>query len=300
MLHSIGVVIARFQVPKLHPGHLHLISEIQRRHAHTLVLLGESRGMPNNHDPLSFSMRAEMVRQAFPNIDIDVIGDEPDDANWSANVDKIIDRYVDWRFGLGHTKGTHACIYGSRSSFIPHYSGVYRTEEIQTIVTYSGTNVRNAITPIHDESFRSGMIYAHTSRLPIIYSTVDMAVVRGDEVLLGCKYRDGGGKFRFPGGFVDVTDSSHADAAKRELFEEVGRIEVGPPIFLGSSKIDDWRYRDTKDCIMTSFYRFDYVYGGPVAKDDLDLVQWMPIKDITEHIIEAHLPLVHILKGSVS
>jgi len=127
-------------------------------------------------------------------------------------------------------------------------------------------------------------------RYPIAYPTVDIIVVREhngkQQIILGKK--PGADKWCFPGGFVDPTDLDFEAAARRELSEEVTGIEVSNMIYIGSSKIDDERYQNGPDGIMTSIFVTSWEEGDPVAGDDLEQVQWFNEDDILPHLVNKH------------
>ena len=147
---------------------------------------------------------------------------------------------------------------------------------------------------------------------PVAFHTVDIAIMRINEgmseVLLVQKVKateDEKFKWRFPGGFIDVTDNSAALAAFREAREETGMIfHVDPEeinngaIFIGSAKIDDPRYRDTPHGILTSFFQIDHKAGeaGEGPFDDVARTKWFPLHKID--ILEMnpiHKPLFDML-----
>ena len=136
------------------------------------------------------------------------------------------------------------------------------------------------------------------------YPTVDIAVVKRDEngnitdLLLGRKNQDGG-KNRFPGGFVqpfqELDDEDYLETnACKELAEECGiNLEVGEMNYVGSFRVDDWRYRNEANKIVTTLFVCDYRWGTPQADDDLDEVEWFKIEELNKDmIVDTHLPLL--------
>lgn len=288
-----GVIIARFQVPELHLGHAYLIKEVMKKHDQVVILLGINGSLATDINPLSFSVRRKMIQQHFPNVEVEGVYDIPDDHKWSEAIDKALAKY----------EGT-PIIYGSRKSFIPHYMGKHKVAELQPLFERSGTDIRNELLdPVHTTNFRAGIIHSIMNRPPIIYPTVDIAIFKArnlntgeniTEVLLGRKpWED---LYRFPGGFVDKADPSFMWAAQREKNEEVGLFEVTNWRYIGSCNIDDPRYRGTKDCIKTTVFACDYVFGAPNAADDIAEVKWFPWNtEIRKHVIEIHQPILTML-----
>jgi bifunctional NMN adenylyltransferase/nudix hydrolase len=120
---------------------------------------------------------------------------------------------------------------------------------------------------------------------------VDIAVVNDKmEVLLARKPDEK--KWRFIGGFSDPRTPSLEEDAKREVQEEAG-IEVEVISYLGSTMIDDWRYRGEQDKIKTALFLAKYIFGKPEGADDVAEVKWVPIgTGLTKDNVE---PLHHVL-----
>jgi bifunctional NMN adenylyltransferase/nudix hydrolase len=126
-----------------------------------------------------------------------------------------------------------------------------------------------------------------------VYATVDIAVLKyGDsQVLLGKKHNST--QWRFPGGFSDPADDNYEAAARRELQEECGDIEINDLQYIGSAKIDDWRYRSEEDKIITLFFKAQWVFGNEKASDDLKELAWFQIKELTTMIKNGTLAKEH-------
>lgn len=292
---TVGVIVGRFQVPRLHHGHRALIEFVRYRSAQTLVLLGTPQ-FPTSRNPLSYEMRREMVLEAYPDVRIEPLEDHPSDEIWVENLETRI-------ASLFPSSASDITLYGSRDSFLGMYTGRYPTTHVDEVQCTSGTEHRR-IVGMHTETsegIRSGIIRTYENLFPTVHSTVDIALVRPDcnKVLLGRKKSEDrateASNWRFIGGRVDREDRSAKHAARRELHEEAGACTVGALQYIGSRKIDDWRYRGSKDGILTSFFYAEYLSGEVAAHDDINEVRWFSVHQITDVIIEDHAPLGHML-----
>jgi bifunctional NMN adenylyltransferase/nudix hydrolase len=289
---TVGVIVARFQVARLHKGHRYLIDYVNAHCSILLIVLGTARSFPTKKNPLSFEMRKLMIANRYPNAIIVPLRDTRLDSRWSAELDNVIASSLP--HGIGEVAVT---LYGSRDSFIDYYTGGHNTEIVPPLGTVNGTKQRKRLADITDSvKFREGVIHTQMGRPPVVYPTVDIAIIRREtnEVLLGGKNVDGG-KLRFVGGFVDPKDASYAAAAKREAYEETTGIEIADLKEIGSTRIDDWRYRGSGDTVMTTFFLATYVFGALHANDDLDRLVWVPIPHVMEYLVPEHEPLGHML-----
>lgn len=130
----------------------------------------------------------------------------------------------------------------------------------------------------------------------ISFQTVDIAVLDRKSnpvrVLLGKRKHEDA--YRFIGGFVDVEDNSLEEAAMRELKEECG-LQTLNCKYTGSFRIDDPRFREGADKIMTAFFCCDYISGEPVASDDIHEVKWFELDgEIT--VVKEHQTLLFWLR----
>lgn len=155
---TLGVIVGRFQVHELHPGHLKLISHARSRHSRVLILLCSKPQKRNRlwvDDPLDHAMREGMLKSYFPDIEISPLLDvKGDNKLWSKVLDNNV--YVFLK------KGQVPYLYGSRNSFIPYYRGKYKTVEIPEFTDSSGTTLRRSVANriVNSPDFRAGVIYA--------------------------------------------------------------------------------------------------------------------------------------------
>ncbi len=287
---DVGVIIARFQTPDLHAGHHFLLNYVIGHHTNTLVLIGDPPLPLKQRNPLDYEARAVMVSRSFPDVVVGRLEDCSSDEIWSQRVDELINTYF---------PSKPAILYGSRDSFIPHYSGRHKCEIVpppENLKHLTATDLREGIGVLGTRDFRIGMIYASKLPFPTSYQVADVAVI--DEthktILLGQKAGDGD-KYRFIGGFVDPTDVSLERAAKREVTEETCGLETADYVYLGSARINDWRYEGCQDKVMTAFFKAKYIFGHPKASDDIERLAWIPLGDLDKVLIKEHLPLAKLL-----
>ncbi|MEK7228065.1 MAG: NUDIX domain-containing protein [Patescibacteria group bacterium] len=287
---TIGVAVGRFETPYLHSGHSYLLNAVQRCHDTLCVVLGTHGGNPTDRYPLDIDTRTKMIHSSFPSAVVLSIADLPSDQKWSENLDSL----------LKNTFINDAItVYGSRQSFLDCYSGELPVMVIDPIKSSSATEIRSkeCFEAIDTVDFRKGIIYSHMKRFPIVYSTVDVVPYRkteaGIELLIGKKITDNG-KHRIIGGFVDTVDLSHTDAALRELAEEIPSITVGTPEYVGSKKINDYRYNGSRDSVLTTLFVVPFIDGVPTPGDDIDEVLWVHIDQALTGIASFHTEIAEL------
>jgi bifunctional NMN adenylyltransferase/nudix hydrolase len=294
-MNSIGVIIARFQSPYLHEGHQTLIESVKAKHNKTVIVLGISPVRGSKRNPLDFHTRERMIKKNYPEVVVLPLPDHPLDVRWSQNLDVLLsDTFPGMTFSL----------YGSRNSFISYYSGKNPVVELAPNGAHSATIIREQLSDkvLDSEEFRTGIVYAYSNTYAKVYATVDIAVFRNNktEILLGRKSNDM--KWRLLGGFTDPTDDDYESAARRELTEECGPIEITEMKYEKSIRVNDWRYRNETDKIITCLFSTDFVSGEPQGSDDIKDVRWFSLKQLAELMEQKataaeHEPqLTHILK----
>jgi len=295
---SVGIVVGRFQVPELTLAHKDLLSFLaNKNHTETAIFLGSSI-YPNRNNPLSYTYRRAKINEylELKNLTIFNIVDEKDNNIWSSKLDLMIQEQY---------KNFEVTLYGGRDSFINRYSGKFKNsfcDVTQYGINYldSGTISRNSITSSNSTSFGKGIIFAFNNQYPSIKSTVDIAVIDKDTgALLVIEKKSDNGFHRFPGGHIDLNDTNLRISACRELREEVGISQIfNNMIYIGSSKINDWRFTDkNNEGVMTTFFCtfVDRKTIIPIANDDADYCGWMSAKDFDKIIVEEHKILLKML-----
>jgi bifunctional NMN adenylyltransferase/nudix hydrolase len=287
---KLGVIIGRFQVPEIHAGHSSLIKYGLDNFDHVLILLGLPKtGKPSDDDPLSAELRARLLKLdifAKNKVTIQTIKGRSNDKVWSENVDILID----------NMEYDEATLLGAADSFIPYYTGRYKTIEIETFKTaISGTLIRENIgksLPAVDNElkpFARGIIWSQENRYPVNVPVVDIMVFKNkneNEILLGRKANET--TWRFPGGYVDINDKSFEYAAARELSEEVGIYPgVSNIDYVMSYRINDWRYAKSKDRMISTVFKCSVYSGINQAKagDDLEEIRIFTIEEALDNIM---------------
>ena len=292
-LSDVGVVIARFQVAELHSAHRDLIASVCALHPKVIVLLGLTPLKVTRNNPLDYESRQRMVTEAFPKVLVSFIQDVQSDAVWSRNLDATLAHLV----GPGQT----VTLYGSRDSFIRHYSGRYTVQELVPETYVSGTEMRKAIsrTVMNTPEFRAGVIWGAYNQYPKCYPTVDIAIFNEDASQLLLARKPGELLYRFVGGFADPGSPSYEADAAREAREETG-LEVVDIRYMGSFIVDDWRYAGEVDKIKTLLFRAKRFAGTPKANDDICEVKWFDVGKLQpEQVMPLHRPLLERLMSEI-
>ena len=108
---QIGVIIARFQVHKLHEGHINLIDKVIENHKKVIVFLGVPVIGNTKSNPLDYASREAMIKEIYPNVIVLPLKDQRCNEKWS----RELDNQIQVPFGE-----LTAILYGSRDSFIPY------------------------------------------------------------------------------------------------------------------------------------------------------------------------------------
>lgn len=285
----LGVLVVRVQVDDLTEGHYDVIKEVIDSNDRTLIMIGLSPCKCTVRNPLDFDTRRRMILDHFPQVMVGYIEDVYSDEVWS---DKL-DRYI----GTKTKKNDVVTLYGSRDSFIKHYTGQFDTVSIQQRVHISGTQIRKglALQSRNTKDFRAGAIWFAMNQYPASLPTVDVAIIaENNDILLGRRIGENGG-YRLVGGFVQPGERFE-DAAIRELKEETG-IDAKNLNHIGSFVIDDWRYRSEVSKITSTLYTVTDWSGTIQPDDDIDELMWFSLDNIDlNEVVPEHHEMIQTLK----
>lgn len=289
---NVAVIVGRFQTPDLTDGHNFLLEYALNNFEKVLVFVGVSPSNINDKNCLPYPVVRSMLNSFNNNLIINEIVDTPNDNVWS----KLLDSYI---YNIT-TKEDTITLLGSRDSFLNYYSGSYPTLHIESPIPHvSATELRSSVKINNTRDFREGLIFSQQSRFPIVYPTVDVGILKYNspdniQILLGRKPKET--KYRLIGGFVDKADNSFEAAAWREAHEEVSNIQLHEVKYVSSRNIQDFRYRDTKDGVMTTLFVTFFLGGEPKPNDDIEEVKWFDFNNFDLSVlIEPH----HILFNDI-
>lgn len=156
---KIGIIVGRFQVPKLTEGHIHLIETALKEFQKVILFLGiPKEGKINLRNPLPFSIRSEMILERYPQIQVYKFRDLGDPPRWIESLDNLLTEISE--------SDSEFIMIGSRDSYLEDYkkySPVKReTYLIPEVPGVSGTQSRESISleESNCEEFRKGIIWA--------------------------------------------------------------------------------------------------------------------------------------------
>jgi bifunctional NMN adenylyltransferase/nudix hydrolase len=276
--YEVGVLIGRFQVPRLHKFHRELIETVCANHKKVIIFLGIPVVDNTIRNPLDFASRKAMIQEQFPHVTIIPLRDQRDNHVWS----HLLDQKIAEPFG-----NRKSLLYGCRDSFIPFYYGRHKTVELAgNNDKISGSRIRHDVSleVVNSEDFRKGVIYANYGRYPVIMPCADVVVYNGgdDTILLARKPNEK--QYRFIGGHVDTTDKNYEQSAIRELHEEAGvNLEVSDPKYICSGKIADWRHAKETSEIFSTLFIVNRLWGRAEPNDDIEEVKWFKVDDVLDY-----------------
>lgn len=292
---EVGAIVARFQTPFLHDGHVDILTQVLTNHPRVLVFLGNSPVRCSKNNPLDFQARKAMIEARFKEVEVHYIDDVGNNELWSKNLD------LQLRKAIGPNQ--KVALYGSRDSFISAYSGKYPTIELVPNKFISAREIRKqiGIKSKNTQEFREGVIWAVENQYATVHPTVDFAIINlaKEELLLARKPNEE--LLRFPGGFAEPNSESYEADVLREAQEETSLVFAKVPIYIGSALINDWRYRSEQNKIKTLMFKLIYEGGEPQAGDDIADVRWVKFGNIqAEMLVPNHQKLLYMLNDNMN
>jgi bifunctional NMN adenylyltransferase/nudix hydrolase len=291
-----AIIIGGFHVAKIFDKlERDIYAIINEVNTQTIFLLQDNGEMVTQNWPLSFQTRVDLLRETFPNHSINIcpLPHCELSVDWTTLIEDRLDILLP-------TNATYT-IYLSEMAAKDYCPKKYKNiTVIKDFKTNHTPNIRLDFKNIHiATSYRLGLLESHVCSLGRVYPTVDIALTKIANmqrmILVGKKKNES--FYRLPGGFVDKNDETRQLAARRELYEETNLTVEGNLISLGDFKIDDWRYQNTTDSILTTLFLGEYSYGIPKAGDDLvKEVAWIPLDTADVVIGKAHKPLISKVK----
>ncbi len=283
MQKTFTVVLTYFQNINLTKEDVSYLMSIKPESGSMMAILDVKKGASTAEQPLRPNQRKDILRGHKKIFDAGVVEHLHirDNERWSALLDGTIANNI--------PKGTTCVQLYLPNALADKYTGEYEVTRMKDIPGLTDVSKPVSVKPSISNDFRQGIMFAEQRRFPLVYSTVDIALINPtcDFVLLGRKPNEK--KWRFPGGFVDPTDASKEDAWHRELSEEVPEgVEgfVSEVEYVKSGIIPDCRYPG-RDKIMTTMFAaiVNFQENNLKAGDDLCEVRLFEINDDLFNII---------------
>lgn len=290
MQKTFTVVLAYFQNINLTQQDISYLESLRPENGTMMAVLDVKRGACTAEQPLRPNQRQDILRGHLSLFDGGVAEHLHirDNELWSLLLDKTIEKSMP-----SDTTRVSLCIAKSLAEkYVGQYSPVIIMDDIPGLTDVS---VAVPVKPSTTNDFRQGIMYAEQRAFPLVYSTVDIALLDDtlQYVLLGRKQNEK--KWRFPGGFVDPTDASKEVAWLRELDEEVpSGVEgfISDIEYICSTIVPDCRYSG-RDKIMTTMFGaiVNFDINNLKAGDDLVEVQLFRVGEgLFNEITEDHHP----------
>ncbi len=267
--YQIGCMCGRFQVHELHDAHKNLIDQVVNNHKKVILFLGVAAITPSKRNPLDFDTRKRMIQQEYPNITIVPLPDMESDIDWSKEMDKRI-REI---FPHGNV-----LLYGGRDSFIPYYSGVFDTKELEQYTFISGTEVRKKISEEikNSSDFRSGIIYNSYNQDDKVLTYIDIRVLNSkiNRELITNKTK------KSIGDYINTNDNSLEESCYRILKDKIGLSEDFNTIkfrYIKSNVHNDWKYKNISK-IISILYEVDITQVDLDPSNEIYELNWREIQ----------------------
>lgn len=289
-MQKLAVIIGRFQTPIFHHGYEKLFSEARKVSENILILVGTSP-ITDKKNPYNYCAVSDFLSSKAPHIGTPkkiykhkALYDHPNDDIWFESLLQSLEGYPMYEpvFIVGETSGALRVLKEKKCKVVI----------VPNDYSVCSTDIRENAEYINSDEFRKGMLYQEMRKFDTVYSTVDVIPVLADKsILLGKKRTDD--KYRFIGGFVAPGDVTLEVTLRRELKEETGLYVTSEKIVsIGSCRVDDWRYKDSNNKIMTNvFMCFMPTSDRGIARDDIVEVKSFNYTDVPFNLIDSHSQL---------
>ena len=289
---DVAVIVARFQCPILHEGHIDIIEQVKKQHPRVIIFLGVSGHKCSYKNPLDYDIRRWMVNEKYPYIETYPIHDVGDNKKWSQTLDTLIRQYIGPQLKV--------VLYGGRDSFLKAYSGKFPTLELIPNKFISATEIRRAIgiKPIYTEDFRKGIVHCVENQYPAVVACADIFAFNKSNGKVLIIRKPDETFYRFAGGHAEPNSLTYEDDAVREMKEET-QVIVSDPEYIGSALIDDPRWKEERDKVKTILFASTYISGIAHPNDDVEGGEavWKDPQFIDyENFMLEHRPLVDLFK----
>lgn len=288
------IILGYFQCPFLTEKQIKCLADLQSTVDQVAIWIREAPVPCTKRQPFSGKQRTEMFAEFFPSFETRLLSDQKQAKKWS----EMLDAEIAQNRGEAHLKLYAEPQIGLRDYVGNEVFGILETDFSETDFSHISEAQEIGLKSVSSSvAFRLGILNALKRRYPTAFATVDVAIFRGNEILVGQKPDET--KWRFLGGFVDPTDANHEAAAIREAFEESGvTVEIQKRI--GSCRIDDWRYRYEEDQIISTLFQAQYVAGEATPTDDIARLEWKLFSSLTvEDLVPDHQGLFKMLAESL-
>lgn len=280
---EVGVLIARFQTHKLVEAHLNILNSLRSKYAKVLVLLTTPAIKATIENPLDYPSRAEMIRTSFPDVLIQPLADTSSDGQWSWKIDVAI------REAFGAL--VKVSIHASSDAAVPFYIGTHKIlplpPKIQQSIAGVKASLKNDSALMGTPAWRAGMVHSSTARFDLSYQRVDVVpyrIEKGNLEILLLSREENEGLFSI-GGSVLTKDLSLEEASKRELWDQVG--VRGLPKYVGSTRVNDWRFRFERDKVLSSVFVVGYIPQQGLSSLKGVTAKWFSLSVVSDGLLVA-------------
>ena len=263
---GIGIIVGRFQVSSLHPGHVDLIDSVRFRHNKVIIVLGSSPLKATKNNPLDYTSRKSMINEKYPDILVLNIKDNESDIIWSKNLDELITDFI--------PPECNVVIYGSRDCFAKFYFGKFPVKELIPEQINSGTELRikDSFNTKDSEDFRCGVIWT-TQNQSITNNVKILAIIKKDDCIL--TFNDDNRSFINCD--LDFTISSNIFENSIKAFAIRHNINVGEITYSTTIINDDWMLRKEPNKNILVVFTCKYLDGN-IDKE----LNWTTIDELND------------------